>query len=127
MNPEVMWILGGLSAGILGFLAIWKLEILTYLYDVRLTPTGLAFCVFSVWTVYVLPYTGIESVDVQKRWGGGLFVYNFKNRLFKTAFLVRTRSGWFTRRILITPPSPEEFIRALDSAQVRVIDSRGRT
>ena len=63
-----------------------------------------------------LPYSEIESVGIQRGWGGGLFAYNFKNRLFKTAFLIRKRKGWFTRRILVTPASDSERARQTASA-----------
>jgi hypothetical protein len=113
MNTTELTIIAGIVFTVVGFLAIWKLEIVSYIYDVRLTADGIEFCLFRVWIVHHLRYSEIESVRIQKGWGGGLFAYSFKNRLFKTAFLIRKRKGWFTRRILVTPASDSEFLRAL--------------
>src|SRR5437667_5422271 len=120
MNTVEVSIIAGLALTIVGFLAIWKLEIVSYVYDVRLTANGIEFCLFRIWIVHRLPYSGIESVDIQRGWRGGLFTYNFKNRLFRTTFLIRKRKGWFTRRILVTPANESEFLRALANAHVPV-------
>ena len=125
MNSDVMWMIGGLAATIVGFFAIWKLEAITYIYDACPRESGIDFQLFRVWTIYVLPYAEIQSVDVQPGWGG-LFVYNFKNRLFSPSFLINKKKGWFTRRILITPARSEEFRRALGNAHVPVKTSRAR-
>ena len=120
MNTVELIIIAGVAFTIVGFLAIWKLEVVSYIYDVRLTADGIEFCLFRFWIVRRLPYSEIESVGIQRGWGGGLFAYNFKNRLFKTAFLIRKRKGWFTRRILVTPANDSEFLRALANAHVPV-------
>ena len=120
MNTVELLIIAGVALTIVGFLAIWKLEIVSYIYDVRLTADGIEFCLFRMLVMHRLPYSEIESVGIQKGWGGGLFAYNFKNRLFKTAFLIRKRKGWFTRRILVTPASDSEFLRGLANAHVPV-------
>ena len=119
-NTVELSIIAGAAFTIVGFLAIWKLEVVSYIYAVRLTADGIEFCLLKFWIVRRLPYSEIESVGIQRGWGSGLFTYNFKNRLFKTAFLIRKRKGWFTRRILVTPASDSEFLRALANAHVPV-------
>ena len=125
MNRVDLLIIAGVAFTMVGFLAIWKLEIVSYIYDVRLTADGIEFCLFRIWVMHRLPYSEIESVGIQKGWVGGLFAYNFKNRLFKTAFLIRKRKGWFTRRILVTPASDSEFLRELANAHVPVAEAAG--
>jgi hypothetical protein len=119
MISDAMWMIAGVAATTLAFLAIWKLEAATYVYDARPGDVGIEFSLFRIWTIYVLPYSEIESVDVRPGWGG-LFAYNFKNRLFSPSFLIKKKRGWFTRQILITPPTGEGLRRALDHARVRV-------
>jgi len=126
MTTAELSIIAGVTFTIVGFLAIWKLEIVSYIYDVRLTTKGIEFCLFKVWIVHRLPYSEIESIGIQKGWGDGLFAYNFKNRLFKTAFLIRKRKGWFTRRILVTPASDSEFLGALADAHVPLAGTEER-
>ena len=84
---------------------------LSWLYDVKLGAQGIRFTLFGFWTVHLLQFENIESVTEIGRMALGAFsAYNFKNRLFSRSFLIQTRRGWFTRKVLVTPKAPDEFL-----------------
>jgi hypothetical protein len=94
---------------------------LPLLYDTRLRPTGIGFVLFGVWTVHTLKFSNIKFVKELHGLKLGPFnAYNFKNRLGGQAFLIETRTGWFTKRVLVTPGDPEEFISALRTSGVEL-------
>lgn len=87
---------------------------LSWLYDIQLVSTGLRFVLFQCFTLHVLKFSNIERVtELRGMAAGPLNAYNFKNRLFIRVFLIETRTGWFTRRILVTPPDAELFTSKL--------------
>ena len=84
---------------------------LSWLYDVRLEGGHLSFVLFRLWTVHVMAPADIEQVkEVSRLSPGAWTAYNFKNRLFARTFLVTLRHGWFTRKILVTPPDAPAFL-----------------
>ena len=94
---------------------------LTWLYDVRLESEYLSFTLFRLWTVHVMAPADIEQVkEVSRLSPGAWTAYNFKNRLFARAFLITLRHGWFTRKILVTPPNAHAFVDWCASHNVSV-------
>ena len=84
---------------------------LTWLYDVRLESEYLSFTLFRLWTVHVMAPADIEQVNEVGRFSPGAWAaYNFKNRLLARAFLITLRHGWFTRKVLVTPPDASAFL-----------------
>ena len=55
MNTAELLIIAGVALTIVGFRAIWKLEIVSYIYDVRLTADGIEFCLFRFWIDWIGP------------------------------------------------------------------------
>jgi len=109
-----------LLVSVAAFLAVWKLDALAFIYDARVAENGIEFVLFASLKVYLLSFANIEHVEEVK---GGyllLFVYNFKNRLFRRTFLIKKKRGFFTRRVLVTPANPDEFAASLARAGVRV-------
>jgi len=91
-----------------------SMPLLTWLYDINLDEQGIRFILFGFWSVHLLRFENIKSVAEIGRFSpGAINAYNFKNRLFARSFLIEMRRGWFTRKILITPKAPEEFINWL--------------
>lgn len=110
---SLVWIGGVAVLTGIGVLLIWKFEALAILYDIRITDGGIAFRIFFCLTVYVLRFSNIEYV---KEVAGGywfLAAYNFKNRIFRTTFLIQKKKGLFTKKILVTPADPAAFVNAL--------------
>lgn len=97
------------------------LNLLSWLYDVKLDDQGIRFVLFGFLTVHLLRFENIEDV-IELPYGGlqALTAYNFKNRLFARCFLIKKRRGWFTRKVLITPDLADEFVAALVRNRVRV-------
>ena len=94
---------------------------LCWLYDVALDEKGLRFVLFKFWTVYLLKFENIESVvEMGPITLSALAAYNFKNRFWARCFLITTKRGWFTRKVLITPKSPAEFLAWLKSNAAKV-------
>jgi hypothetical protein len=118
---SVVWI-GGLAVltGI-GVLLIWKFDALALLYDIRIADGGIEFRIFSSFTVYALPFSNIEYVKEVRGGYWILAVLNFKNRLFRTTFLIQKRRGVFTRKILVTPADPGAFTNMLMRAGVQIV------
>ncbi|MDA8383504.1 MAG: hypothetical protein M0037_10665 [Betaproteobacteria bacterium] len=107
-------------------LAVWKLEIVAYILDIRPTERGIEFLFFRMLRFYSLPFANIEYVEELKD-GGFLthpLAYNCKNRLFAKTFYIKKRKGLFTRQILVTPPDPASFRNFLLRGGVRVLDER---
>lgn len=95
----------------------------SWLYDIKLDPRGVRFVLFCIWTVYLLPWEHIKCVnEIGVLSPGSFAAYNFKNRLFARSFLVETHRGWFTRKVLVTPKDPLEFIQELRSHGLMVTE-----
>ena len=87
---------------------------LSWLYDIKLDAKGIRFVLFSLWTVYLLPFENIKSVNEISNYSwGSLNAYNFKNRLFARSFMIEMHRGWFARKVLITPKYPSELLAYL--------------
>lgn len=98
-----------------------SLPLLSWLYDLKLDEKGIRFILFGFWTVHFLRFENIESVtEIGRIALGALTAYNFKNRLFARSFLLETRTGWFARKILITPKAPDEFLVLLREYGVKI-------
>jgi len=94
---------------------------LSWLYDINLDPSGIRFVLFGFLTIHVLKPDNIESVtEIGRTSIGSLTAYNFKNRFLARTFLIQTRRGWFTRRVLVTPKSPSTFTEWLKEHGVEV-------
>lgn len=109
-----------LLVSVAAFLAIWKLDALAFIYDTRVARNGIEFVLFACLKVYLLPFANIEHVEEVKGGYFLLFVYNFKNRLFRRTFLIKKKKGFFTKQVLVTPGNPDEFAASLANAGVRV-------
>lgn len=87
---------------------------LAWLYDIKPDPSGLRFVLFGLWTVHLLRFENIKSVtEIRSVSLGAWNAYNFKNRLLARTLLVEMHRGWFTRKVLVTPKDPEEFLACL--------------
>jgi hypothetical protein len=91
-----------------------SLSLLTWLYDIDINRRGIAFVLLRILVIHRLPFEGIKRViEIRHTSLGSISAYNFKNRLFARSFLIQTRSGWFTQKILVTPKNPQEFLEKL--------------
>jgi hypothetical protein len=115
------WLLISLFSVITIFIAIWKLDALSYVYDVHIYNNRLDFILLSCFKISTLYF---DEIDYVKETTGGysyLFVLNFKNRLFHTTFFIRKSKGIFARQLLITPNDSKQFVDKLESAGVKII------
>ena len=109
----------GILGGIALILLVSRTGVFALLYDAKAEEYGIDFVLFRLLKIYTLPYSEIESV---REVGFGQMLtaiaVNFSNRSLTNGFLIRTKSGWFTRQILITPAHPTEFKNILQQAGV---------
>lgn len=85
-----------------------------WLFDVVLDQRGIRFRLFSAWTFHILEFEDIDSVkEIGFASPGSWNAVNFKNSLFARSFIVTTKRGWFSRKMLITPKDPDLFITEL--------------
>ena len=117
-NP--MWVVGPIIVAAIVFFAIWKLDALSFIYDIKIAEDSIEFVLFSFLRVYKLPFSEIEYVKKTKG-GYAIIAYNFKNRLFHTTFLIKKKRGFFTQKILVTPSNADTFENLLNKANVHVI------
>jgi hypothetical protein len=110
--------IGTLFIVLILFVAIWKFQALTYIYNVSISDEGIDFILLSFIKIYSLPFSVIDYVEVTKGGYAFLFVFNFKNRLFHPTYLIRKKRGVFTTKILITPDSADAFDMHLMNAGV---------
>ena len=109
----------GILGGIALILLVSRTGVFAFLYDAKAEEYGIDFVLFRLLKIYTLPYSGIESVrDVGFGQMLMAIAVNFSNRSLTNGFLIRTKSGWFTRQILITPAHPTEFKNILQQAGV---------
>jgi len=93
----------------------------SWLYDTRLQKSGIQFVVLRLLPLHLLQFSNIKLVrELHGMKVGPFNAFNFKNRLFSRAFLIETKTGWFTRRILVTPRDADKFVSTLDEHQVEV-------
>jgi len=91
---------------------------LSWLYDVRLDTKGIRF-ILLFFTVHLLQFETIKCVsEIGPASIGSITAYNFKNRLLARSFLIETRRGWFTRKVLVTPKDPDAFLKVLKEHNV---------
>lgn len=99
------------------------IPLFTWLYDAICEEAGIRFTLFRVLTVHRLRPENIEAIsEVSQVSLGKWNAYNFKSRLFGRCFLVQTKRGWFTRRVLITPKEPDDFVRWVVANGIRMSD-----
>jgi hypothetical protein len=75
------------------------------------------------WTVHLLKFDNIKSVQEMEppmRFGAWN-ASNFKSRFFARTFLIETHTGWFTRKVLITPDKPDTFLTLLHGRGVSLL------
>ncbi len=82
-----------------------------WLRDIRLSPAGITFVLFRAWAVCTVPPAQVESV---RRYGHVSFsawdLFDFRCRYIDPSYVLTLRSGWFARKIAISPPSSAEFM-----------------
>jgi hypothetical protein len=99
------------------------IELLAWLYDIKQDKYGIRFVLFGFWTIHVLRFENIESVEEIGRFAlGGLSAYNFKNRFLARTLIIKTRHGWFARKVLITPKEPDRFLDWLNAHEILVLN-----
>ena len=83
----------------------------SWIYDAVPDDSGVQFRFIKYFCIHRLPYSNIDSIsEVSGLNPVSMTAFNFKSRFFSRCFLIVTKSGWFTRRILLTPASPENFL-----------------
>ena len=114
--------LGGLLFVLLLAYFVTKWDLLAHLYDVRVTDELIEFVLFQRWVVYRLPFSNILQVIVGF---GGLrciAATNFRNRFsLGGTLLIIKKTGFFTRKILISPLQPALFAEHLMRSGVSVL------
>ena len=94
---------------------------LSWLYDIKLDTRGVRFILLGIWTIYLLRFENIEYVTEIGRFSlGSMSAYNFKNRLFVRTFMIKMKQGWFTRKVLVTPKTTDEFLTWLMEHNVNI-------
>ena len=102
-------VIGALGGIVLVFF-VFRTGLLSLLYDARVGEDGIDFVVFSFVKISTLPYSRIERVKEVGFLGTlTLNSVNFCNRSMTSAFLIEKKSGWYTRRVLITPVNADYF------------------
>ncbi|MES2038364.1 MAG: hypothetical protein V4495_11030 [Pseudomonadota bacterium] len=87
------------------------INLFSWLYDVNLDPNGIRFVLFGLWTFHHLDIANIKSIaEISSVSPGAWNAYNFKNRFLGRSFLIATRLGWFSRKMLVTPKDPDAFL-----------------
>lgn len=82
-----------------------------FFYDAIPDESGIRFVILRFWKIHHLKYPDIESVSELGKWSAhSLTAFNFKNRLLARSFLITTKSGWFIRKVLVTPADPTAFL-----------------
>jgi hypothetical protein len=97
-------------AGILLVILVFRTGVLAYLYDARIGDDGLDFVLFSTFTLFTIPFSEITKVR-EVGFGGTLTLnaVNFCNRSLTKGFLIEKKSGWYARRVVITPADSAYF------------------
>jgi hypothetical protein len=103
---RLITVLASTIGGMGVLLAIYRLGILSYLYDARVEEDGINFLVFCC-PVWKLDYTNILCVREEK-WLklSNMSAVSFRNRLSCRAFVIVKKKGWYARKIIITPADP---------------------
>lgn len=98
------------------------MELLSWLYDIRMDSDGIRFVLFRRLTAYQLRFENIEIVrEVGRATLGALTAYNFKNRFLGRTFLLELKRGWFSRKVLVTPAQPDAFLDMLKTQGIPVM------
>jgi hypothetical protein len=93
----------------------------SWLYDIKLDARGIRFVLFGAWTEHILLWDNIKGVsEIGALSPGSISAYNFKNRFLARSFLLETKRGWFTHKVLVTPREPDHFVEKLRSCGVTV-------
>ena len=119
----MVWAMIFLVITVLLFLAVWKLDVVSYILDIRPTERGIEFRLFRFLRFYILPFSNIDHVEELVD-GGFLshpLAYNCKNRLFSKTYLIQKKKGFFTRQVLVTPADSNAFKTSLAKAYIRVL------
>lgn len=102
-------LIGALGGIALVFL-VFRTGLLPLLYDARIGEAGIDFVIFYYVKISTLPYSRIERVKEVGFLGTLTFnAVNFCNRSLTRALLIEKKSGWYTRRVLITPANIDYF------------------
>jgi hypothetical protein len=105
-----------------GIIVIIKWELAPYIYDIRLGKDKMEFLLFTYFCIYTLPYSNIVRVQkVRVKRFKYINALDWSNRYFKGKFLVEKKSGFFTKRILITPGDAEQLKQVMVQAGVEVL------
>lgn len=109
----------GIIAFVLLAVTFTKLNLLSYVYDVKASKQGIDFYFLSI-NFYTLLFNNIEFVKEIKGGYQFPFSYSYKNRFFQGCLFIQKKRGVITRQILITPLDPEKFMKILTEAGVSV-------
>src|SRR5450830_365165 len=97
------------------------LPLFSWLYDAIPDDRGIKFVRFGMFTTHAIPYQHIEEVVEMGRWKRApLMSLDFQNRLFCQAFLIKAKSGFLWKNVLITPKDSSAFRRQLAMSGVAV-------
>lgn len=117
-----------ISLGILCILAFGlyatKFNLLSKIYDIRLTEKGIEFFIFSSLPFYTLKYENIKEVIIG--YGGFRFMTacDFRNRFFgERCLMIVKKKGVFARNVLISPENASAFIQNIEHLCIPIKNS----
>ena len=91
-----------------------SIEFFPWVYDIKIDSKGIIFVIFHFWTIYLLSFENIKSVnEISYLSRGSWSAYNFKNRFLSRSFILELHHGWFARKVLVTPKEPADFLAHL--------------
>ena len=106
--------------------SIFKFDLISFIYDYTVQEDKIVFILFRTVTIYTLCFTDIDYVKETRGGYSYFFAYNCKNRFFGKTFYTVKKTGFFARKLLITPADPTGFVTKLKSAGVKVISTLQR-
>ena len=82
-----------------------------WLHDSRLAPNGVEIVLVGRWLVHTIPAASVASISRYEHfslsdWG----LLDLRSRFADRSFVLLLRSGWFARKVAISPPDPAAFI-----------------
>jgi hypothetical protein len=82
--------------------------------DISIEETGIRFLLCRRYTIHHLRIENIESITKVGRfyymYSRMLDVLDLQNRFLAQPYLIKTKRGWFARKILVTPDERDDIL-----------------